>query len=293
MKTHFRNEICAKCGKAYDPARGSCPECGTASVDFDSVKGFVHMTPMGWGKEIALFLTGWLGFQLIALAIELITLSTTKSALESAGLSQASLEAGLQAFSSSTAFYEVVDFTAYVVLFSVMLVILDKDLNRLTKKFKESRSYYGFICGVGVMFFGILYNFVISLSGLEGDNNNQRVINAMTADSPILSLVVFGLIGPFTEELAYRVGLFGVLKRINVYLAYILTALIFGFIHFDFQNAGSALEWAYLPDYVISGVLFALIYDKFGFGASYIAHAGNNFLGTLLTIIKNRLESGK
>jgi membrane protease YdiL (CAAX protease family) len=59
----------------------------------------------------------------------------------------------------------------------------------------------------------------------------------------------------------------------------------------NFRNLGSALEWAYLPDYVISGFLFCLLYDKLGFGASYAAHVTNNFIGIMGIIIT--LNSGK
>ena len=293
MKTHFHSEICTQCGKPFDPCRGKCPNCGKESVDFAEVKGFQPLTPMGWGKELALFLTGWLGFQLIAFAIQLIALATSKGAFVSAGLTGASLKAALVSFEGSATFYEVVDFSAYVLLFCVMLVILDKDLYRLTAKFKEGRAYYGLLCGAGVMFFSMIYGLLIQLTGLKGQSDNQTIIDTMVADSPLLCLVIFGLIGPFTEELAYRVGLFTFLKRVNVYLAYALTALIFASIHLDWGNLGSALEWAYFPDYAISGFLFCLIYDKFGFGASYLAHAENNFLGILFSILRKLLTSAQ
>ena len=290
MKTHFHSEICTQCGKKYDPCRGNCPNCGKESVDFAEVKGFAHMTPMGWGKELTLFLTGLVGLQLLMLAMQLIAMATTKGAYESAGLSGASLKAALQSFTGSVTFYEVVDFSAYVILFCIMLVILDKDLYRLTEKFKTGRSYYGLICGVGIMFFSMFYGIIVQMSGLKGNNNNQSIINDVVADSPLLSLVIFGLIGPFVEELTYRVGLFGILKRVNVYFAYIMTAIIFGLIHFDWQNP-TALEWAYLPDYMVSGVLFALVYDKFGFAASFLAHAGNNFFSLLLSVLANLTQN--
>jgi membrane protease YdiL (CAAX protease family) len=289
MKTHFRSEICTQCGKKFDPCRGKCPNCGKESVDFNEVKGFATMTPMGWGKELALFLTGWAGLQLLMLAMELIALATVKGAYVSAGLSGASLSAALKSFEGSVTFYEVIDFSAYVILFCLMLVILDKDLYRLTKKFKEGKTYFGLIFGVGIMGFSMIYGIIVRSCGLDTTNNNQSIINDMVADSPLLCLVIFGLIGPFVEELTYRVGLFGILKRVNVYFAYILVAIIFGLIHFDWQNP-TITEWVYLPDYMISGVLFAFVYDKFGFGASYLAHAFNNFTSIFFTILANLIK---
>jgi membrane protease YdiL (CAAX protease family) len=221
--------------------------------------------------------------------MELIALATVKGAYVSAGLSGASLSAALKSFEGSVTFYEVIDFSAYVILFCLMLVILDKDLYRLTKKFKEGKTYFGLIFGVGIMGFSMIYGIIVRSCGLDTTNNNQSIINDMEADSPLLCLVIFGLIGPFVEELTYRVGLFGVLKRVNVYFAYILVAIIFGLIHFDWQNP-TITEWVYLPDYMISGVLFAFVYDKFGFGASYLAHAFNNFTSIFFTILANLIK---
>jgi membrane protease YdiL (CAAX protease family) len=285
MKTFYKKEYCRKCGKAFDPAKGICPHCGTESISFEQVRPFSHMSPMGWGKELALFLTGWLGFQVIGLILSYIILSTTKSAYESAGLSGASLLAAMKAFQGSVAYAGAVDFSLYVVLFCLMLALLDRDLFRLTAKFKDPKTYYGILCGVGVMLVSALYGMIISASGLSNTNANQNIINELVAQSPLLSVLIFGLIGPFCEELTYRVGLYGFLKRFNVYVAYVLVALIFGFIHFDWDNITSPVEWAMLPDYMISGFLFALIYDKLGFGASYLAHATNNVVGLVEAII--------
>lgn len=291
MKTCFRKEYCHKCGKSFDPALGKCPNCGTQSVAFEDVKGMANLTPMGWGKELALFLTGWLGFQLIGTLISLIVLSVTKGAYVSAGLSGASLTAAMKAFEGSVTYAGAVDFSAYVILFCLMLIILDRDLYRLTKLFKKGKSYFGILAGVGMVFLSAIYGMIIQATGLKGTNDNQSIINQLVAESPILSVLVFSFLGPFCEELAYRVGLFGLGKRINTYVAYIAASLIFGFIHMNFRNLGSALEWAYLPDYVISGFLFCLLYDKLGFGASYAAHVTNNFIGIMGIIIT--LNSGK
>jgi membrane protease YdiL (CAAX protease family) len=290
MKTIFHKEFCRKCGKAYDPARGKCPNCDTPSVAFEEVKGFAHMTPMGWGKEIALFLTGWAGFQLIATVIKLIVLSTTKSAFESAGLSGASLQAGLDSFVKTAAYYAAIDFSAYIILFCVLVAIVDRDLYRLTKKFKEGKTYYGILAGVGLYFFSVLYSLLLYATGMTEVNANQSVINEMIPQNPLLSILVFGLIGPFCEELTYRVGFFGFLKRVHPILAYVLCGLIFGLIHMDLTNLGSAVEWAHFPDYVISGVAFCLLYDKLGFGASYLAHATNNLIGVIGYLLSSALS---
>ena len=79
-----------------------------------------------------------------------------------------------------------------------------------------------------------------------------------------------------------RVGLFTLAKRFNHVLAYIVTALVFGLIHFNWAAFGagdSALlinELLNLPDYVLAGLIMCALYDKCGFAASATAHIVNN-----------------
>ena len=44
------------------------------------------------------------------------------------------------------------------------------------------------------------------------------------------------ILAPFAEEMTYRIGLFSALKRVNLILAFIVTALVFGLIHFDLSG---------------------------------------------------------
>ena len=146
----------------------------------------------------------------------------------------------------------------------------------------------GFIFVIVIYAFDILYGMLISkYTGGESNQNQNNVVSILTA-YPALSIIILGLVGPFCEECTYRLGLFNVLKRWNSAIAYILSALIFGAIHFNWQNIGSAIEWLNLPPYIVSGLLFALAYDKFGFGASYLAHALNNTISCTLSIISSK-----
>ena len=73
----------------------------------------------------------------------------------------------------------------------------------------------------------------------------------------------------------------------NVFLAYIVTSLVFGLIHFNFFATGDALinELLNLPSYVISGFLLTLAYDKFGFACSSVAHIVNNLFSIVVSMI--------
>ena len=82
----------------------------------------------------------------------------------------------------------------------------------------------------------------------------------------------------------------------NVWVAYIVTPLIFALIHFDFF-AGSAEgyinELLNLPSYIIAGVTLTIIYDKFGLSTSIVAHCGNNLISIFMSIFLNLIQNGQ
>ena len=106
----------------------------------------------------------------------------------------------------------------------------------------------------------------------------------------LLFALIFGVIGPICEEFTYRIGLFSLTKRLSRVAAYIITPLVFGFIHFGWGSiatGGDALiiELLNIPDYILAGVIFAFLYDRFGIGASTTAHVMNNLLSFIQILI--------
>jgi hypothetical protein len=287
MKILWKKEYCSHCGKAYDPARGKCPSCQTPSINERDARAFQSMTPMGPSKEITLFLVGLVGFQLLGTLWAYLVQSLVRSAYYAAGMSQAAVVAALTSFTETSTYAGIINYTLYIVLFCIMVSIVGKDLNRLTDKFKEPHSYFGILFGFLAVAVSIVWNLIASKLGATSSNENQTAVNGMIGSAPVLAVLCIGLIAPFNEELAYRVGLFGVSKRVNVYFAYFMASIVFGFIHMHFISAGwdNINEWLSLPDYVFAGLIFAYVYDHFGFGASFMAHATNNLVAVLATII--------
>lgn len=298
MKTLLHKQFCAKCGCRYDPALGHCPKCDEPCEFPLMAKGFAHMTPLGTAKEIVLFLTGWAGFQLIGTLLSLFIQLNTKATLIAAGLSGASYTAAMEAYLKTGAYYAAVNYPAYIILFCVMVNIVSGDLPRFKNLFKNGKTYLGFPIGVGLIFFSFLYNVFLLAIGYSNQNANQTAVYGMIDASPILAILCIGILGPFCEELAYRVGLFGFSRRINVYLAYAVASVLFGFIHMHFlslSKTGGLIwvndpeEWVTLPDYVVTGLVLAFTYEKLGFGASYLAHLTNNLWGVLIYLLSKAI----
>ena len=66
------------------------------------------------------------------------------------------------------------------------------------------------------------------------DNANEKAVNEIILNTPILSFLFVVIIGPLCEEITYRLGLCNFLTRKNKFLAVALSAIIFGLIHFNF-----------------------------------------------------------
>lgn len=171
--------------------------------------------------------------------------------------------------------------------------------------FRSFRSYKGFLAGAigGIAIIGAtyLYGFIINsiflAAGMPipGPNQNEQTIRKMVTAFPALCLIVFGLIGPFTEEIGYRVGIFGFFSRLGKWAAYLLSALIFGLVHFDVTilfdasaQSRAAIELANLPSYIGAGLGLAFLYDRFGLSASYTAHTLNNVFSLVYTLVESQ-----
>ena len=219
-------------------------------------------------KNLTIFLVGFLGLQIFATIFQYIYAFNNTYLLYTDGIG-------------------FINFAAYFLLIGTLFLILNEDLLKLITRLKKGRTYlYGFSYGFILIAVSILINIITSsLSGSNSDNNNQSNINSITTNLPILSLLVFGLIGPFCEELTYRAGLFSLINKKSRVLAYIITPLVFGFIHFDFTSSDILNEFINIPSYIVSGLLLSYFYDKEGIEVSFVAHATNNLVSLLITII--------
>jgi membrane protease YdiL (CAAX protease family) len=117
------------------------------------------------------------------------------------------------------------------------------------------------------------------------DNQNQAAIVRLVKDSPIISLLTFGFLGPIVEEWTYRLGLFQYLKGRSRWVAYLVTLTIFGFIHFDFTATNLTNELLNLPIYLVAGAWFCFLYDRFGLRVAMATHIFNNLLSVISILI--------
>ncbi len=284
-KLHYHKQYCRNCGEKYDSVLAECPYCKTNNQDEEIARSWKECTPLGTGKEILCFLFGFAGLQVIQILVQIVVMAIVSKNYANEGLTGNELQNAVLRFLNTGQGLASIFFPAYALLFIGFIIILWKNLSRFFSRFANKKTYMGVLFVIGIYVFEVVYSFLTSPFTKGETNQNQGNVVSINRAYPILSILIFGLIGPFCEECTYRLGLVNLLKRWNTIASYLLSALLFGAIHFNWTNIGSAIEWLNLPPYIVSGLLFAIAYDKFGFGASYLAHALNNTLACVLSLI--------
>ena len=115
-------------------------------------------------------------------------------------------------------------------------------------------------------------------------NANQSDIMELTTAYPTIMFFITVIIGPLCEEITYRVGLFELLKEKNEIMAFIVSSLIFAFIHMSFIDTTLKAELTAFPIYLCIGLCLTYAYKKYGLACSYVAHLSLNLISFLSII---------
>ena len=280
----FQNKItCSNCHERIDALNIDCPNCHTHNFEYDKLKLSKHAFNVSFIWQLVLFFVGWMGLQIIASIVQIFFVAFSRVPIAE--------------LSENANLLGPIEFITYFLEAFIMigLVILSKNAKNFIKPFKSFDTYV-----FGVIAFVIMYavstgygNFVVP-SDVDTSGNQQLVIS-ITLANPLLSIIVLGILGPLCEELTYRVGLFGFLRRWNRVLAYLIGTFFFAIIHFDLEVileiiqyqdfSGLIRELWNFPSYLIGGIGLVATYDLFGFGASSLAHMLNNLYGIMQILI--------
>lgn len=265
---------CPECGHYYDPVLRECPYCKTKNDHFDAEYIGETLFWVNPSRQISLFLVLLLGLNIFASIFSVFFGSLDKTL-------------GSLLINSLT----------YIVIFVFLIVLLLPNIKDLLKTFKNYKQYlWGLLAFASILLpisltvsSIVQRSFALMYPGVDiTANNNQNLLETITRSYPLPSLLIFGIVGPICEELGYRVGLFNFLKRFNNIIAYAISGVIFGFIHFNFlAPVGPELTYEFLiiSNYIVAGILLAVIYDYFGLVACTTAHVCNNMLSLLLTVL--------
>ncbi len=267
----IKNKICEKCQKGYDNHLDYCPHCKENNQTRDR-KRFEGVTYYEFWRQIIIFVIGAFLLSVVATIISAIFSSFDLNELKATA---------------------IINFLTYAIVFVALLLSLLPEYRPLLKSFKGYKPYVFALAGLGaILMFNYVYLTIIGLIYPISDNANESAINSIVPMYPILSILIFGIVGPLVEEMTYRLGLFSFFKRINTILAYAITMIIFALIHFDFYSFTSGTyinELINLPSYLAAAFVLTFLYDKFGFASSSLCHIANNMLSIMMTIIMSLL----
>jgi membrane protease YdiL (CAAX protease family) len=136
------------------------------------------------------------------------------------------------------------------------------------------------------IFVGVIYQ-IFNIQTTS--NNNQELINSLVFSMPVISIITFVFLGPIVEEFTYRLGLFSYIAERNKWLAYGITMIVFGFIHFDFTTTNVTNELLNMPFYLLAGLAFSYIFYKENFAVVTYAHILNNLISVISIMALNQI----
>ena len=112
----------------------------------------------------------------------------------------------------------------------------------------------------------LLFNMAISgillllIEDLDNPNNAAVIDMAQTSGGPVAALAVF--LAPIVEELMFRAGIFGGLRKINRLLAYLVCLLLFSLYHVWGYALSDPAAWIYALQYLPVTFLLCRIYER-------------------------------
>ena len=230
---------------------------------------------------LALFLVGWIGLSVIAtIYIFFVMVFQNVPFNEAMGyiLQEVKTPSVIKALSQSWVDI-LVNGLAYISILAIMIIILKTDFLEHLKSFKKGNAILAGLIGyLLIIVFNLVYSNLVQPLYPVTDNTNETTLDSIIVIYPMISIIVFGIIGPICEELTYRVGLFSLLKKKSKALGYVLAILIFGFIHFAFESVLYFLlkgdstwlinELLNMPTYMFAAAVFIYLFDNYGFAGS-------------------------
>ena len=167
------------------------------------------------------------------------------------------VERGVLPEARATLLYYVIGFV-YMVVFA--FGFLRRDFDALVDApfycVREILRAYLWMLGFNLVL-GLL---LVLVSGVENPNN-QSIMNVYVQDMGSMKAAVIFL-APVVEEMMFRAGIFGVLRRKNRRAAYIVSALCFALYHVVPYALQVPIYWVFVLQYIPVSLLLARCYER-------------------------------
>ena len=197
-----------------------------------------------------------------------------------------------------------INFICYAVGVLYMLVCAGRFLRRDFDPLCDNLLYillevvicYGLMLGFNLLINGLLTLLQTLLSNFAaldfstGNPNNAAVVSMTTEGFGMVeAMAVF--LAPILEELMFRAGLFGFLRRYNRTWAYVISILAFAFYHIWGYALSDPISWLYLLQYIPVTYLLCRCYERSNsIWGSILLHMLINFISLrALTVLQEFL----
>ena len=157
----------------------------------------------------------------------------------------------------------------YYALFALTLIIFWHYLGNTSSVFFSGFwRTLGAVCAGMVAFYGLneLSYRVLGLLPLGMTNLNDITISAQIHDAPRSTALIIIFLAPFVEEVLFRGYVFGNLRGVNRTAAYLVSCLLFAFLHvWQFAVIHQNLSYFLLMlQYLVPGFVLAWTYERSG-----------------------------
>jgi membrane protease YdiL (CAAX protease family) len=175
----------------------------------------------------------------------------------------------------------------YYIIFAVTVIIFHGLLARTSRNLADNLAVAVKTLAVGLVALYGLNELAYRLTHALMDNQtnlNDVSINAQINAAPRTTLIIVILLAPFVEEVLFRGLVFGGLRSHSRTVAYLVSCLLFAFLHV-WQYAWGSHDVTYfwlMVQYLVPGVVLAWAYDHSGtLWTSIGLHAVANALSVL------------
>lgn len=263
----LKRKKCPNCGAYYDPTLEKCPSCHKHNelyLNREISNQVVFLHPI---SQIAMFL---IGFGFVGMILTTTIFAIIFGSLEN----------------NKILYNTVVLTVSYLaMIIALMAIVLLTRKEHFFSKYKRAIDYiYGIGYAFTLFFAAQILGSLVEIFYKASDNANQETAILIVKNYPIIAFFLLGFLGPICEELTYRVGLYSFFRRINKYLAIIVSTILFALVHFTFDAEDIINELWALPSYLLSGVILALAYEHRGPACSMTAHVLYNIAAFLLML---------
>ncbi len=168
--------------------------------------------------------------------------------------------------------------TIFILLFRKVIIPDFYDFKKNFKKYISS-YYHIYIIGLILLF---VSNSIISM--FTSISSNESLVRASFFSFPLYYFPIIIFCAPITEELLTRVTLKDAFK--NKYIYYILSGLVFGFLHVSSYLDNNLIELVHIIPYALVGASLAIIYNKSdNVWTNIFFHSLHNLIAIILLLL--------